>query len=59
MEANQSGSNRSSNNKQNRLVLGRSAVTGQYVLRPASKQGAASIRAINAAVKTVLAKQSK
>jgi hypothetical protein len=34
-------------------VLGRSAATGHYVLRPASKPGAISIAAARAAVKSI------
>jgi hypothetical protein len=38
-----------------RLVLGRSAATGQVVLRPASKQGAVSLRMAKAAVARLMA----
>lgn len=38
-------------------VLGRSAATGGYILKPASKPGSISLRQADAAVKRVLAKK--
>jgi hypothetical protein len=42
-----------------RLVLGRSAATGQVVLRPASKQGAISLQQAKWAVAHVRAAKQK
>jgi hypothetical protein len=36
------------------VVLGRSAATGTFILKPASKGGAVSMRAANTAVKGVM-----
>lgn len=38
-------------------VLGRSAATGGYILKPKSKTGSISLRQASAAVKTVLSKK--
>jgi hypothetical protein len=47
----------SENGKDAVRVLGRSAATGHLVLLPASKAGSISIRAANAAVKSVNSKK--
>ena len=44
-------------NKTKSKVLGRSAATGKFVLRPASKGGKLSMRAANTAVKHILEKR--
>jgi hypothetical protein len=45
--------------KQDAKVLGRSAATGRFVLKPASKRGSISIREANTAVKTVSGSNKK
>lgn len=45
--------------KENEKVAGRSAATGRYVLKPASKRGSISSKDANTAVKNVNDKKSK
>jgi hypothetical protein len=45
--------------RQDSKVLGRSAATGRFVLKPATKGGSISIREANTAVKTVSGSNKK